>query len=142
YAQRVMPSSAPTVAVDTSYLFTAEEQFQDCYQNIGDFMFVLDANWSSSNTGIAEVEGLNGNVTGKGSGAATITASWNEYVYHYSPFLGECTSHQDHFSKTSSVNVFDVQIFRDGTDITGTTTDVIVGQQIYLGVSVLPEDDL
>jgi len=105
-------------------------------------MFVFDANWSSSNTSIATVEDLNGNVTGQGPGAATITARWDEYVYHYSPFLGECTSHQDHFSKSSSVNVFDVQIFRDGTDITGTTADVIVGQQINLGMGVLPEDDL
>jgi hypothetical protein len=105
-------------------------------------MFVTDADWSSSDTSIATAEDLNGNVTGKGPGTATITASWTESVWHYTPFLGACTSHEDHFSKSSSVNVFDVQILRDGTDITGKTADVIVGQQINLALQVLPSSSV
>lgn len=38
----------------------------------------------------------------------------------------------------AGVDVFDVRILRDGTDITGQTANVIVGQQINLALQVVP----
>jgi hypothetical protein len=102
--QRVTPGSA-TVDSETSYLFTAEEQYVDCYGNYSEFTVVTDATWSSSDTNVATVESLNGNVTGAAPGTATITASWHEYVYHYSPATQSCVPHQNNYGKSTTITV-------------------------------------
>jgi hypothetical protein len=91
--------------VTVSVCKLSKRQFQDCYQNFSEFIYVTGASWTSSDTNIATAEELNGDVTGQAPGAATITASWTEYVYHYAPFLGQCTSHANHYSKTATVTV-------------------------------------
>ena len=86
--QAVIPGSA-TYAVDQSFLFTAAEQFMDCYGHFSEFVFVTNAQWSSSNENVATVEQINGNATGAGPGTATITARWDDCVNYYNPIFGE-----------------------------------------------------
>ncbi|HXI25834.1 MAG TPA: Ig-like domain-containing protein [Pyrinomonadaceae bacterium] len=102
--QRVTPSSA-TVDTEASSLFTAEEQYQDCYGNFSEFTFVTDATWASSAPSVATVESLNGNVTGAAPGSATITASWHEYVYHYNPATQSCVPRQNDYTKSATITV-------------------------------------
>jgi hypothetical protein len=102
--QRVTPGSA-TVDTEASSLFTAEEQYEDCYGNFSEFTFVTDATWASSDANVATVESLNGNVTGAAPGSATITATWHEYVYHYNPATQSCVPHQNNYSKSATITV-------------------------------------
>jgi len=102
--QTVIPGSA-TYAVDQSFLFTAAEQFMDCYGHFSEFVFVTNARWSSSNENVATVEQINGNATGASPGTATITARWDDCVNYYNPIFGECRCHTNHYSKSASVTV-------------------------------------
>jgi hypothetical protein len=103
YAQQVIPASA-TVDADSSYNFTAQEKFQDCYQNVSEFTDVFNATWTSSDRNVATAD-ANGFVTGQGAGSATISAQWTHDIYHYSPALGECTSSTSQVTRTASVTV-------------------------------------
>jgi hypothetical protein len=106
WAQQVIPGSA-TVDAGNSYNFTAQEQFQDCYQNVGPFLDVFNATWTSSDPNVATAD-PNGFVTGTGAGSATISARWALYTYHYSPALGGCTSSSINVTRTATIQVISV----------------------------------
>jgi hypothetical protein len=51
---------------------------------------------------------------------------------------GQCVESRGDSTDSQPVTVNDAKILRDGTDITGTTQNVIVGQQINLSLQALP----
>jgi hypothetical protein len=116
----VSPDSA-TIDEGGSSAFIAEDQFIDCYQNVGEFMYVTDAIWTSSNESVATVSG--GFVTGEDGGTATISAHWTEYTYHYNPALGACTSSSAQFTKSAAVTSIGSSIEADVTSVRPSGTD-------------------
>lgn len=126
----------------------AFEQRVDCYG----FQYFVEviASWSSDNTSVATVSG--GQVTPQGAGQATIKATWhafNSMPTQCSPGsgfepdpIGEpatcCRANSLQLRATATVQVLSVQIKLGGINVTNTTRDVIVGQQINLVGEVQP----
>lgn len=69
--------------------------------------------------------------------AIMVIAQWNE-----DESWSMCWETRGESEDQQPVQVYEMKILRDATDITNTTTNVIVGQQIALVMQVLPEDDL
>jgi len=141
---RIEPNNA-TGWVGQNYTFVAMDDLQDCYG--GTFpQEIYSAAWSSSNDSVASVSV--GTATAWAPGTVTITASFYDDIHvvvscdpggPIPEFGGDCCEARTvHFTPTATFNVFDVRILRDGTDITGSTTDVVVGEQINLSMQVLP----
>ena len=105
--------------------------------------------YSSSDSNVVTIS--DGTAAIVGIGHADITADWDAFQVTQHCFYsaeGDCVDATCNSNTVpnpigdSGVDSFDVKILRDGTDITGTTTNIIVGQQINLVMQVLPEDDV
>src|SRR5205085_7415543 len=128
--------------------FIATQRLGDCYDGGSAPMEVDDATWQSSDEGVASVSV--GMATGQAPGTVTITAHWwaTSYTYRFGGIefgdygelggsgYGEMGSTE--MSATATYKVYQITIKQDGTDITNTSHDVIVGQQINLVAEVKP----
>jgi len=144
---RVTPSSADGV-VGGSQTFIATQRLGDCYDGGSAPMEVDDATWQSSDEGVASVSV--GMATGQAPGTVTITAHWwaTSYTYRFGGIefgdygelggSGYCEMGSTEMSATATYKVYQITIKQDGTDITNTSHDVIVGQQINLVAEVKP----
>lgn len=87
---------------------------------------------------------------GSGGSTAVQSLSPGETVLHGSWYWDNwesdgwsmCWETRGESEDQQPVQVFEVKILRNGSDITNTTTNVIVGQKMELVMQVLPEDDL
>jgi len=100
----------------------------DCYGST----FNQGASWYSSNAAVMTVDAY-GNVTGVSAGQATITANFNSVptytgVVCYYP----CPTGSPQVNAAATVTPKILLGGSNGTDITGQTTNVVVGQQIIL----------
>jgi len=131
---KVEPETA-SVGVSGTVTYVAKEQRSTCNGQPAGW-YTVGAAWSSLNTSVATVSS-GGVATGVAAGTASIRATWTATSRF--PIMGSCGSTQFTVNPTVPLNVVQVKVkLADGTDITNTTRDVIVGQKISLTVEVLP----
>jgi hypothetical protein len=114
-----------------SQTFTATEEDWNCFG--GTDTFNVTPSWSSSNTGVATVNG-SGQATAVGVGSAYINADWYSQTWYFDDNDQTCISQPiaAGCSATCDVTVAILLGGSGGTDITNTTQTVAIGQQVVL----------
>jgi hypothetical protein len=131
------PETVWAVGVGATKGFVAYETDKNCYGNpMMSHPVVSGVTWTSANTSVATIDS-SGVATGVAVGSSGIYARWT--VTTWTSYVYGCFSTSYTIqSPNTTLNVFDFKILRDGTDITGTTTNVVVGEQVNLSMQVLP----
>jgi hypothetical protein len=137
YQAGLSPENTAALGVGNTLQFVAYEQDKNCYGNpLTPHPVINGVTWTSTNTSAATINS-SGVATGVAPGSTGINASWT--VTTWTAFWQGCSSYSYQItSPSTALNVFGVRILRDGTDITGSTIDVMVGQRINLSVEVQP----
>lgn len=132
------PETSWAIGVGATKQFVAYETDHNCYGNpMMPHPVTYGVTWTSANTSAATIDS-SGVATGVAPGSSGIYARWTATTwtsYVYGCFSTSYTIQ----SPTTTLNVIKVNIkLPDGTDITNTTRDVVVGQKISLTTEVLP----
>jgi hypothetical protein len=137
YQAGLSPENTAAVGVGSTIQFVAYETDANCYGNpMMPHPVINGVTWTSANTSAATINS-SGLATGVAPGSSGIYARWT--VTSWTAYWQGCSSYSYQItSPSTALNVFDVRILRDGTDITGTTSGVVVGAQINLSMQVLP----
>jgi hypothetical protein len=118
--------------------FTAFEQdFNGPYCGGTGSPYPVGATWQSEDESIATVD-YTGLATAIGPGYGVVSCYWDVVYWTWDDIDESCEEDIEPYEANDCMQVYDVRILRDSSNITGTTTNVIVGQQINLSVQLLP----
>lgn len=131
------PEGTTAVGVGATKQFVAYETDKNCYGSLMQpHPVTYGVTWTSANTAAATINST-GLATGVAVGQTGVYARWTVTSY-YSYAFGCLSNSYQITSPSTTLNVFDFRILRDGTDITGTTTNVVVGEKVNLSLQFLP----
>jgi Bacterial Ig-like domain (group 2) len=138
YQAALSPQISWSVGVGATTQFVAYETDKNCYGNpMMPHPVINGVTWTSTNTSAATINS-SGLATGVAPGSSGINARWT--VTSWTAYWQGCSSYSYQItSPSTALNVIQVNIkLPDGTNITNTTRNVIVGQEINLSTEVLP----